>query len=455
MNEYGRINVEGDIPTEFQDKVKCKLSAPWPGVDLVLATHQHFIEMKNNLISRTVKLPEEFDCVEKINILPSETDWFYVLFATEKLILVNGPSFKIFKAFDNVESAEIKDFIDVGKPLLFLELSTGESVLTDGLQNYDLKQAWPPDEANQAVNNTIAKRLKLTSDHVKTEEQKLLSLKRFVDESYRCLAHKYNHNPTIQESSFQGVINPLNDCYEKSKNNVIQISEKHVDVWQDRIVCILSFQSRIALDNLQLQSVCEEPSTVTTKSVIAVFREDGQSLYPEATDHLEPEETGFAILIVPTSLVTLATSETVHINMSVKASQGCSTVDSIELSTQTLASKLDKPQNPSTKFLVDILAVFSMGVQEVVKISSDLGNLAEFEKVLEECGLEKSVNRFGYHCWKKEHMLFGSAIIYKRKSPQELSARLYALNYSTLGLVVKLLQKSKLPCDTKISLFKS
>ena len=52
-------------------------------------------------------------------------------------------------------------------------------------------------------------------------------------------------------------------------------------------------------------------------------------------------------------------------------------------------------------------------------------------------------------------MLFGSAIIYKRKSPQELSARLYALNYSTLGLIVKLLQKSKLPCDTKISLLES
>ena len=74
-------------------------------------------------------------------------------------------------------------------------------------------------------------------------------------------------------------------------------------------------------------------------------------------------------------------------------------MESIELSTQTLSSKLDKPQNPGEKFLVDILAVFSMGVQEVVKISTDLGHLTEFEKVVEECGLEKSVNRFGYHCW--------------------------------------------------------
>ena len=55
---------------------------------------------------------------------------------------------------------------------------------------------------------------------------------------------------------------------------------------------------------------------------------------------------------------------------------------------------------------------------------------------------------------KRGETFDGTALIFCRSSPQKIIARIYSLNYSKLSLFIQLL-KTKLPCDTIISLCKS
>ncbi|XP_023331042.1 uncharacterized protein LOC111703358 isoform X4 [Eurytemora carolleeae] len=455
MNYDGRIiikNDESSIPEDFRKITQTFISNPRPDVEATVVTKSHIIELKNGIIWRTSILPEDLPSIDKIDVYHG-IGWFYVLECEDILVLISCSDLTERRRFSEVSSYRIGDFLNINRSLLFLHVRLDDSILTDGNTDFDTAQVWPPSAEQKKLQKTLKQRLDITRRGLESSRNELNATKLFIQETIRLSASAYNVQP-IQESSLQNLVNSTQkkeQDKELHQQSAIKFGLSRVRVVGKNLIILVDIETLDPVQGLRLELLSREDTCIEYRATCLVLSNQDGRLYPEFCEKLGDNERGVGVLILPQSVLACFRSHSLSLSLTVNHNQGRSSIEQIVLQTDQLLN--DQPVlNPlSTEFLPDFLAFFVNGIREKLEISTELGTLESFHKIIPDLGFESFQlgTSKGYFCRDPGKYFYGTFILNTSKSFQRMFVDMYCRDYSTLGTIVKLM-RSKLPCDTKI-----
>ena len=116
-----------EVPDLYSPAVTVSLARPRPGVEVVLCTDTHLVEISQGLVVRSLPLSQNKKVVELKLVQGSQKDWRYLLVREKSVEFRQVTSLSLVSQHQGVERIEVGDFHHNGRRMVKIFLANGEA----------------------------------------------------------------------------------------------------------------------------------------------------------------------------------------------------------------------------------------------------------------------------------------------------------------------------------------
>ena len=179
------------VPAVYRGTATASMAAPSEGVEVVVATASHLLELAEGLVVRCCALPRGLEVDEVGRVEGLVGGWSYLLQGHGMVAFVDGERMEVReRRYTGVEEVEVGDFLDTGECLVRLGLGVEGEVVTDGQVELDMAAPWPPEGGGRQVEGVLERRVaEVRRAVVRAREEKEVAGRR-VEEAIALLSRK-------------------------------------------------------------------------------------------------------------------------------------------------------------------------------------------------------------------------------------------------------------------------
>jgi len=442
MQCIGHISASGErqVPEVYKAETSCTLVAPREGVDLLFATSTHLIELHQRLVLRTCALPPSLGKVVRlVKVKGLKEGWSYLAEGQKSVVFVDVQRFALReRQYHGVEGVEVNDFLDTGNQLVYIRMGWGdENVLTDGIEEIDLAQSWPPDEDESQVDGVLKKRLKEVRKAVGAALQE------------KDLAEQ------LKQKSLTELSGRLT-LAEKSTQDVLLITGHWWRISGDNLMLGLSLEATQKVGEVGLLLVEQKRGISYSASLVNLTAKDGVLRPSKILNFGRDGEVTTATLVVCLGLDRVMSSSQSTFSPLATLTYKTDANDFCQSEAQLLVLELQQLKSFSSPLLLSfvqpdsalqsLLALFASGEQVILRVSTERGSLQPMAAMLDQIGLALAPSLGGLFT-SPGQTLHPAGLVSWPESDSRTSVLMLASSASHLTLLASLF-RSVLPADT-------
>jgi len=457
IGQVQSIGGEG-VPSIYKDVVTSCLDCPKVGVEVVITTDTHLVELYRGLVVRSCRIGSK-NQVRRIRMLQQGEDaknWFYVLEDIDRVSFLRGRDLELVKVYSGVEEVTTGDFLNIGRLLVKIKLTDFEVILTDGDTEYDIDQIKDKEQdelAEMTVNKVLEKRLAMTREAVVRATADLEVTTKLVEESIKELMLSCEIDELVEFRSVQNLPKekvPLNE--EKKMLIIIGHWSKLV---RGEVMIGLELETEGdcgEIFDVEMQIVNDDEELEFRYFLLQMARR-GESLFVQKISKLGV--TGHSmkstlVAKVPFSIINPSVINRLKASVSYSSSHCRRRLHTkpipISLHPIDFCSDALAPSFSPSMALQTFSSVYLTGIREILTLSTDLGFLLTLPGLLAKLKFTLTESIGGYLLDCPAHPLYLSIIMLNIVDSKQVEAIMYAQDYSHLSLLIRLLREV-LPAD--------
>ena len=445
MQCIGHLSALGNsqVPAVYRQDVLFTLSAPRTGVDLLLATSTHLLEIFQGLVLRSCPFPTTINRVVRLRRVDGLREgWSYLVQGENSLVFVDGLRFALReRQYHGVDGVEVDDFLETGEQLVCICMSWGEGkVLTDGIEEIDLGASWPLVEDENSVQDILEKRLKEVRRAVAVSRQKSEIAEKRKQETLAVLSKKLGSVETSRD--------------------VLAIIEYWWRVNSDSLVIGIPLEAAEKVEEVGLLLVDPQKDICYSTSLV-IFKAKGGVLRPFEVSNFGCEaQEAKATLIAHLNLGQVMSSLRSTYSLLASITYKNNKKEFCQSTPQPLVLDMQRLRCPRSPLLLSflqpdsalqsLLTLFATRARVALRVSTERGSLQPLAPILDRVGLELAPSLGGFFT-SPAHTLHPAGVIPWPECANQASLLLLTHTHSHLTMLASLL-RSVLPADSTFQL---